>query len=46
MGTINSTHAGNVYPFGIEPMYPGMIIGLVIYFVGYSQRSGLRVESE
>lgn len=36
----------SVYPFGIEPMYPGLIAGILVYLIGYKQRKYLIVESE
>ena len=32
--------------FGMEPMYPGLILGLIIYFIGFSKRKHLKVETE
>ncbi len=46
IGNLNKQQDVPVYPFGIEPMYPGLIIGLIVYFIGYSQRSNLRAEHE
>ncbi|MCY7361475.1 MAG: hypothetical protein LH629_05300, partial [Ignavibacteria bacterium] len=31
---------------GLEPIYPGLAIGLLIYLFGYSRRKFLKVESE
>jgi len=31
---------------GLEPIYPGLVIGLLIYLFGYSRRKFLKVESE
>lgn len=33
------------YLFGIEPMYPGLLVGLIIYFLGYSKRKYLKTET-
>ncbi|KAA0208433.1 MAG: sodium:solute symporter family protein [Ignavibacteria bacterium] len=33
-GQINSTGGNPVYPFGIEPMYPGLLTGIIIFIVG------------
>lgn len=34
------------YPLSIEPMYPGLIAGLIIYIIGYRQRKYLNIESD
>ncbi len=31
---------------GMEPIYPGLIIGMIIYFYGFSKRKHLKVESD
>ncbi len=38
IGTLNQSESGPVYPFGIEPMYPGLILGGLIYLAGYLNR--------
>jgi SSS family solute:Na+ symporter len=43
IGALSKT---STYPFGVEPMYPGLIIGLIIYLIGYSQKSKMRTESD
>lgn len=30
---------------GMEPIYPGLIVGLIIYFIGYTRRKFLKTES-
>ncbi|MEO8446306.1 MAG: sodium:solute symporter family protein [bacterium] len=45
-GQILSLNGTPRYPLGIEPMYPGLVIGLIIYFIGYSKRKYLVVESD
>lgn len=32
--------------FGLEPMYPGLILGLIIYFIGFSKRKHLKIETD
>jgi solute:Na+ symporter, SSS family len=34
IGTINATSAGPAYPFGIEPMYPGLVMAVLVYVAG------------
>jgi SSS family solute:Na+ symporter len=34
------------YPLSLEPMIPGLIIGLIIYLIGYSNRKFLKTESD
>ncbi len=46
MGGINKSLVEAAYPFGLEPMYPGLIFGMIIYFIGFSQKSKLRIESD
>jgi hypothetical protein len=31
---------------GLEPIYPGLIAGLIVYLYGYSQRKFLKIETE
>ncbi|MEP7146641.1 MAG: hypothetical protein ABI792_06495, partial [bacterium] len=38
IGQLNKTDGLANYPLSIEPMYPGLIIGLIIYFIGYIKR--------
>ncbi len=45
-GQFNQINGNAQYPFSIEPMYPGLVFGLIIYFYGYSQRKYLVVESD
>lgn len=45
-GAIGKDISGPSYPFGIEPMYPGLIIGLLIYFIGYTKSTRLTSEHE
>ncbi|HPS64456.1 MAG TPA: sodium:solute symporter family protein [Ignavibacteria bacterium] len=35
IGIINKSSEGNIYPFGIEPLYPGLIVGMLFYFIGF-----------
>lgn len=35
IGIIFKTSEGNIYPFGIEPLYPGLIIGMLFYLIGF-----------
>lgn len=46
IGNINSTNGTAVYPFNLEPMYPGLLVGLVIYFIGYKNRKYLKTVSD
>ena len=34
IGNINSTNGAPSYPFGIEPMYVGLLVTIIIWFVG------------
>ncbi|MEO6693653.1 MAG: sodium:solute symporter family protein [Ignavibacteria bacterium] len=34
------------YPLNLEPMYPGLIAGLVIYFIGFKNRKHLKTEAK
>lgn len=34
IGIINKDVNGNAYPFGIEPLYPGLVTGMLFYFTG------------
>ena len=43
---LGSLHKESLYPFGLEPMYPGLIIGMIIYLIGYSQKSQMRTEPD
>ncbi len=43
---LGSLHKDSVYPLGLEPMYPGLIIGMIIYLFGYSQKSKMRTEPD
>ncbi|MBK6506925.1 MAG: sodium:solute symporter family protein [Ignavibacteria bacterium] len=43
---LGSLHKDSVYPLGLEPMYPGLIIGMIIYLFGYSQKSKMRTEQD
>ena len=46
LGMLNKVNGQPVYPLGLEPMYPGMVIGLIIYLIGYSNRRYLNTESD
>lgn len=46
LGMLNKVNGQAVYPFGLEPMYPGMVLGLIIYLIGYSNRRFLNTESD
>jgi len=46
LGMLNKVSGQAVYPFGLEPMYPGMVLGLIIYLIGYSNRRYLNTESD
>lgn len=46
LGMMNKVNGQSVFPFGLEPMYPGMIIGLIIYLIGYANRKFLKTESD
>ena len=35
IGIINKDINGNAYPFGIEPLYPGLVVGMLFYFIGF-----------
>lgn len=34
-GQFNIIDGYPVYPFGLEPMYPGLVLGIIIYLIGY-----------
>ncbi|MEO8664591.1 MAG: sodium:solute symporter family protein [Ignavibacteria bacterium] len=38
IGQLNKVDGNAQYPLSIEPMYPGLIIGLMIYFYGYRKK--------
>lgn len=38
-GQFNSIDGFPGYPFGIEPMYPGLILGIIIYLIGFLLKS-------
>ncbi|MBK8552433.1 MAG: sodium:solute symporter family protein [Ignavibacteria bacterium] len=42
LGEINKVKGQAVYLFSLEPMYPGLIVGLIIYFIGYRNRKYLK----
>jgi SSS family solute:Na+ symporter len=35
IGIFNKSSEGNIYPYGIEPLYPGLIVGMLFYFIGF-----------
>jgi solute:Na+ symporter, SSS family len=39
VGQINSSDGLPVYPLGLEPMYPGLFAGIIIYFTGFIHKS-------
>lgn len=45
-GMILSTGGNHVFFLGLEPMYPGLITGLLIYLYGYSKRKFLKSETD
>jgi len=42
-GQYNMINGAPSYLFGLEPMYPGLILGLGIYFIGLITKSGSKV---
>lgn len=46
IGEFNKVKGQAVYPYSIEPMYPGLIAGLIIYYIGFRNRKYLKTESE
>jgi len=43
-GQFNQIDGSPVFPLGWEPMYPGMIAGLGIYFIGLLEKNLNRVK--
>ena len=46
IGSLNKVNGAAVYPLSLEPMYPGLFAGLLIYFIGYGNRKFLKTESD
>lgn len=46
VGTLYKIDGKSQNLFGMEPMYPGLIAGLIIYAIGYSQRKNLVVDTD
>ena len=46
LGIIYKVDGKDSLLFGLEPIYPGLITGLIIYLYGYNQRKFLKIESE
>ncbi|MDQ3020884.1 MAG: sodium:solute symporter family protein [Bacteroidota bacterium] len=46
IGAFNKINGEPQYPFSIEPMYPGLFVGLIIYFIGQRNKKYLQTESE
>lgn len=44
IGLLNKSGGEPVYPLSLEPMYPGLLVGLIIYFIGYKNRKYLKTE--
>lgn len=44
-GQFNQVNGNPLYLFGIEPVYPGLIAGLGIYFIGLLVKNNKRTES-
>ena len=44
IGLLNKSGGEPVYPLSLEPMYPGLLVGLIIYFIGYRNRKYLKTE--
>ena len=42
IGQLNKVDGTAMYLFSIEPMYPGLILGLIIYFIGFGKRKFLK----
>ncbi len=45
-GNLNKINGVPFYPFSLEPMYPGLITGLLIYLIGYRNRKYLKTAEE
>lgn len=45
-GQINYVDGQAQYLFNLEPMYPGLLVGLIIYFVGYTNRKHLKTVAD
>lgn len=45
-GALNKVDGKIVYPFSVEPMYPGLIVGLIIYLVGFLNRKHLKAQAD
>ena len=46
IGNLNSVNGIAVYPFLLEPMYPGLIVGIIIYLIGYKNRKYLKTVTD
>ena len=46
LGIIYKVDGKDSLLFGLEPIYPGLITGLIIYLYGYNQRKFLKIETE
>ena len=46
LGIIYKVDGKDSLLFGLEPIYPGLITGLIIYLYGYNQRKFLKIVSE
>ncbi|MEZ4823948.1 MAG: hypothetical protein R2942_16710 [Ignavibacteria bacterium] len=46
LGMMNKVEGVAVYPFSLEPMYPGLAAGLLVYLIGYANRKSLKTESD
>ncbi|HMQ68545.1 MAG TPA: sodium:solute symporter family protein [Ignavibacteria bacterium] len=46
LGMMNKVDGVAVYPFSLEPMYPGLVAGLLVYLIGYANRKFLKTESD
>ncbi|MBS1551858.1 MAG: sodium:solute symporter family protein [Bacteroidetes bacterium] len=46
LGVIYKVNGVYALFLGLEPMYPGLITGLIVYLYGYSQRKYLQIKSE
>lgn len=46
IGEFNKINGEAQYPLSIEPMYPGLLVGLIIYFIGYRNRKYLKTEHD
>lgn len=46
IGNLNSVNGIAKYPFLLEPMYPGLIVGIIIYLIGYKNRKYLKTVTD